>query len=163
MDGAMTVDCKARRAAAQLFRNFISGRITNDEFEGRRPATGDRAIHAIWDTAWCLYSDTHEHRLVGNYRLTYDIKRSCVRWLLFLHGNLDYCWPDIRLPGIDPTPRIRDGFHLWLRTPKSSALRRDEAEHFLETGNYAVWPFVSVKDDKLALRNPKLLSGTGSL
>ena len=46
-----TVDTGARRQAAHIFRNFINGKISNDEFEDSIPNTRDRAILAIWETA----------------------------------------------------------------------------------------------------------------
>lgn len=155
----MTVDRYARDRAAQLLRNFISGRVTNDEFEDCVPPTLDRAVLAIWDTAWVLYDDRKEHVLSGRYRPTADMRRICVRWLLFLHSNHEYEWPDLCLPGIDPATRTEPSF--WQRvfhiperllTPKMAA-------EFLAAGHYPVWPFISKSNYRHALRKPRLLSG----
>jgi hypothetical protein len=152
------VDRDARDRAAQLLRNFISGKITNDAFEDQCPVTEDRAIDAIWATAWVLYSDTYEHRLIGKHRLTVDMRRICVRWLLFLHNSDEYLWPTIPLPGIDPATRLQAGFWRRLLAPGSSLLAHDVADRFLASGHFPVWPFISTKAYRLALRSPRLLS-----
>lgn len=153
----MAVDRSARDVAAQLLRDFISGRITNDQFESFCPKTTDRAIHAIWDTAWTFYDDHHSHKLTGKYRLPRDIQRICVRWILFLHSDQPYEWPDIDLPGIDPATRIKRG--LWDSLfSAANDLSAGEVAGFLKAGHYPVWPFISVKDYKQAIAKPRLLS-----
>ena len=154
---SMMVDRNVRDRAAQLLRNFISGKITNDAFADQCPVTTDRAIYAIWDTAWVLYSDMHTHRLIGKHRLSVDMRRVCVRWLLFLHSNDEYEWPDISLPGIDPSTRIQQS--LWRRLLKlDNSLAPDVANEFMASGHYPVWPFISVKAYRQALKAPRLLS-----
>jgi hypothetical protein len=39
-----------------------------------------------------LYSDLHEHRLVGRYRLSREVRREVARAILFLKSDLDYEW-----------------------------------------------------------------------
>lgn len=153
------VDRVARARATQLLRNFISGKVTNDEFEDGCPQTQDRAIHAIWETAWVLYDDLSEHRLTGQHRLTTDMRRICVRWLLFLYSDLDYEWPDIRLPGIDPATRIQQSRWRRLLGFPQAAVTSEVADKFLASGHYPVWPFASIKNYRQALLNPRLLSG----
>ena len=152
------VDRDARDRAAQLLRNFVSGKITNDEFADGCPSTLDRAIVAIWDTAWVLYDDLSEHRLTGRHRLTSDMRRICVRWILFLHNNHEYEWPDTILPGIDPATRTEQSFWRRLFGLPSTLLEPEVARRFLASGHYPVWPFVSAKDYSQALQNPRLLS-----
>ncbi|NSX55630.1 hypothetical protein [Parasulfitobacter algicola] len=157
MDQIDTLDIKARREAAQIFRNFLNGKITNDDFENQMPTTHDRAIDAIWDTAWLFYDDFKTHHLKGRYAMPSDQKRACIRWILFLHSSLEYKWPDLYLPGWDPSLRIKKSF--WQRIFSLDALPTDKAKAFLCSGHYAVWPFISVIDYKSALSNPTLLSG----
>jgi len=153
----MHVDKVARTTASQLFRDFITGKISNDNFEDQRPVTSDNAIDAIWDTAWLFYSDLEEHRLKGRHKLPTEQKRACIRWLLFLHSDFNYEWPDIHLPGYDPATRIETS--VWKRIFSSdNTLDNNEATQFLSSGHYAVWPFISVADYKSALANPRFLS-----
>lgn len=156
-----TVDTSARRLAAQIFRNFINGKISNDEFEDSMPNTNDRAVHAIWDTSWVFYDDFKEHRLEGRHTLPSDQKRACVRWLLFLHSDLEYSWPDVRLPGLDPVPRVEPNAwrRAWQKANFQDTLAPNDVDQFLKAGNYKVWPFTTVADYRTALRTPKLLGG----
>lgn len=158
-----TVDNCARRQAAQIFRNFINGKISNDEFEDSMPITKDRAVLAIWETAWVFYDDLKEHRLVGRHTLPSDQKRACVRWLLFLHSDLEYGWPDIRLPGLDPVSRVEPNSwrRAWQRANLQDTLAPKDVDQFLSAGHYKVWPFTSVADYKAALRSRRLLAGRG--
>ena len=153
------VDLPARKLASQLFRNFIAGKVPNNEFEDRQPITDDRAIDAIWHTAWVFYTDRKKHRLEGPYRLPPDQKRACVRWLLFLHGDLPYEWPDMYLPGIDPAARINNNNSFWRRLFSHQDLRKTDAHGFLSAGHYPVWPYIRVSDYKQSLSSPKFLSG----
>lgn len=154
------VDLEARKSASQLFRAFISGKITNFAFEENQPITVDPAIPAIWNTSWLLYDDFEEHKLLQHRKLAMDVRRVCLRWLIFLHTDNPYDWPEIPLPGSDPTLRIQSR-SLWdhLRG-KTGVLERESVEKFLATGNYAVWPFISQKSYRQALRQPKFMRGS---
>jgi hypothetical protein len=153
------VDRNARAEAAQLLRDFISGKISNDDFEDNLPVAADRAIDAIWATAWVLYTDMKTHKLTDRHRLSADMRRICVRWILFLQNDHEYQWPDIPLPGIDPATRMQKDFWRRLVGIGSNTLDPDIAKRFLSAGHYPVWPFISAKDYKNALQRPKLLSG----
>lgn len=154
------VDREARDRAADVFRALITGKISNDAFEDSWPRTSDRAIDAIFDTAWLLYSDDRQHKLVGTDRLPTDTRRTCIRWLLFLHGDLDYEWPDLSLPGLDPAVRVeRRWWKRILAVTSRDALRPEVAKSFLAAGHYPVWPFIRVTDYRNALRHPRFLSG----
>ena len=152
------VDRPARNTASQIFRDFISGKISNDEFEDKQPITHDCAINAVWNTAWVFYDDFKEHRLDRQYRLPPDQRRACVRWLLFLHSELLYEWPDINLPGIDPTSRIQASFLKRLFSLHQD-LSETTAQKFLSAGHYPVWPFLRASDYKRSLTSPRFLRG----
>ena len=153
------IDPVARDRAAQLLRDFVSGQISNDQFEDNQPPSADSAIEAIWKTAWVFYNDSYEHRLVDRHRLTADMRRICARWIIFLHSDVEYAWPEIPLPGIDPATRIEEGFWRRLVETGSGSLRPEIAKQFLAAGHYPVWPFSSVKDYREALRKPRLMAG----
>lgn len=152
------IDRSARDKAAQALRSFINGKITNFAFEALCPSTGDPAIHAIWDTAWLFYDDFKTHCLDGRNGLSIDQRKSCVRWIIFLHSDQEYSWPHIALPGCDPNLRVRKSVWRGLLGLDRSDLSSEEARRFLAAGHYAVWPFISVQDYKKALRSPRLLS-----
>jgi hypothetical protein len=151
------VDYVSRKEAAQLFRNFISGKISNDDFADSQPVTHDLAVGAIWDTAWAFYDDLKEHRLTKQHRLTPDERRTCVRWILFLHSDLLYEWPHLRIPGSDPALRIRSRIGNHFGWPLFGVSKVD-AENFLNAGHYPVWPFLRVSDYKASLSSPRLLN-----
>ncbi|MEM6678103.1 MAG: hypothetical protein AAF675_09545 [Pseudomonadota bacterium] len=152
------VDVQARVKASKILRDFISGKISNREFEDAQPITHDRAIGAIWDTMWVFYQDGKEHRLEGKYRLPPDQRRACIRWIVFLHSQLLYEWPDIYLPGVDPASRIQDSFLKRLFSLHQD-LTKEQTDRFLATGHYPVWPFFRVSDYKRSLSSPRLLRG----
>lgn len=152
----MVVDRRARDLAAQLLRDFISGKVTNFDFEERCPETHDRAIHAVWDTAWLLYDDFKTHKLTGRHRLDVTTRRQTIRWIVFLHGDLDYRWPHLPQPGADPNIRVEQSVLRRIFAP--FGLKRVEVDEFLKSGHYPVWPFASVKDYKAAIARPRLLS-----
>jgi hypothetical protein len=122
--------------------------------------TGDRAMLVIGETAWTYWSDSHEHWLVGKYRPSADTRQACLRWLLFLHGDLPYRSPDLPLPGLDPATRVAAGWRDRL-FPQFWHPTAPRAAEFLAGGHYPVWPFVMVWDYRAALACPRLLSGRG--
>ena len=152
------IDRTARDSAAQILRSFISGKLTNFAFEELQPKTDDPVIAAIWDTCWLFYDDFKAHRLEGQSRLCVEQRKSCVRWIVFLHSDLDYRWPSFPQPGSDPKIRISTGF--WRRVFCGAfGLPQQDAIKFTRAGHYAVWPFISVQDYKRAIRSPRLLAG----
>lgn len=152
------IDREARDKASQVFRDFISGKSSNDAFADACPRTDDRAVHAIWDTAWLFYDDFKDHHLAGRYGLSPEQKRACVRWILFLHGDLPYVWPDIRFPGADPAARVEQSVFRRLLS-LSNTIDPERAAEFLSAGHYPVWPFQKVSDYKKSLAAPRLLAG----
>src|SRR5687768_10006252 len=90
------VAVESRRPAARLFREFAAGRLTNDEFEDAWPQSADPAIVEIFDTAWHLYDDLREHRLVGRDTLSPPTLAAVQRWIRFLETDLPYGWPRLR-------------------------------------------------------------------
>lgn len=109
---------------------------------------------------WLFYSDSKTHRLDGVFKLPTGEKRVLVRWLLFLHSDFEYKWPDFYLPGYDPATRLPKTW--WQKRFSVFFVSPAKAEKFLSAGHYPVWPFISVVDYKAALRNPRLLSGRAS-
>ncbi len=157
MTAQRIVDVKARKVAAQVFRNFINGKITNFEFEDSMPDTDDWAVRAIEHTAWLLYDDFETHKLDGRHALSVNEKKTVVRWILFLHTDLEYKWPDMSEPGSDPKYRVEP--NRFLRFFKLGAISPEEERAFKAAGHYQVWPFISFADYAAALGSPRLLAG----
>jgi len=147
------VDRASRRRLAELLRQLVAGRITNDEFEDRIPRDSpDPAIGAVFgDGAWCLYDDLHEHRPVGRYRLSRKARHEAARWILFLETDLEYEWPVLPM---------------WKRLALTLAslatlgllaiiMRRRNSRN----AQLAVWPFRTPNAYEAALRQPPYLNG----
>ena len=152
----MQIDTTARKKLAELLRHLVSGVITNDEFEDGLPSSQDEAVVAIYEQAWLLYDDLHEHRLTGKWRVPDDSRTIIARWILFLHSELPYEWPVWRLTG----PRIWGRALRGLLTFGQSV--RTERVKFESSGDYTVWPFFRHEDFDHAKAEPVLLRGAAS-
>jgi hypothetical protein len=149
-----------RAARDQLSRNLkllISGRISNDGFEDAIPETKDLAIAACADMASLLYSDMKAHRLAGHHSIGPADRREVLRWILFLDSDLEYLWPEMRWPGLQPLRRARPALTRWLHWPNAISPKR--ATNFLASGDHNAWPFMSRSEYKNALQNPRRLAG----
>ena len=147
-------DRKARDKAAELLRHFAAGRITNFDLENRWPSSVDQAILNMESTIWCFYDDFKEHTLQGPFALAPPMRRALARWIVFLHTDEPYQWPNIAYPGIRPLHRS------WLTRRLglvNLATRREQ--RFLKAGAFEVWPFISLQSYENARRRPKLLAG----
>lgn len=143
------VDRLARDQLAGALRHLASGRITNDEFEERMPwAPDDRGVEAVRDAAWMLYSDFRSYRLTGRHRLSAEHRRHVVRWIVFLHSDVEYAWPD-PLQGFR---RLALSLLSFGRIPKA----RDR--QWRAFGEFDVWPFLRERDFEAERTRPRLLS-----
>lgn len=147
------IDVQARRRAAEIFRHFAAGRLSNDELEASLPSTHDWALNDIFFLGILpLYDDFHEHRLVGPYRLTPEGRRYVARIVLFLRGGRPYRWP--RTTGLHT---LRDDLVALL----TLGLYRPHLRRWCACGgDESVWPFFSRSEYEDALRRPNLLAGT---
>ena len=82
------------------------------------------------------------------------MKRVVARWIVFLHTNEPYQWPNIAYPGVRPLHRS------WIvrRLGLINLVTRAE-QRFMNAGSFEVWPFISVQSYENARKRPKLLSG----
>ena len=144
------IDREARNLLAESLRHLASGRISNDEFECHRPGSSpDRAIDAVCDQAWFLYSDLKEHTLTGLDRLSPDDRHAVARWIVFLHSDLEYQWPKYPLVGLR-------GALLNLVTFGRAG--RAAAASWGTKGDVDVWPFIARSDLEVASSKPRLLA-----
>nr|CAP47510.1 putative integron gene cassette protein [uncultured bacterium] len=147
------VDHEARTQLAESVRHLVAGRITNDDFEDGVPySKADPAIGEVFfDGAWNLYSDLHEHKLVGRYRLPDSSRPEVARWILFLKTDLEYEW------------KVLHGLN-WLAFPFGNLLTLGLLGVFLRRrwakgGDVSVWPFYRESDFKTALNQHPYLAG----
>lgn len=143
------IDRTARDKAAEIVRHFISGQITNFDFENGMPITNDPAVSAIEDSLWCFYDDFKKHKLACEWKLPQETKSEMARWIMFLHNNEKYQWPKISYPGIRPLK------HGLISRLFKGPLREQE---FMQAGNYSVWPFIDNESYQHAKQNPVLLA-----
>lgn len=142
------IDRAARNKMVLLLRQLATGRITNDEFEERQPLGSlDPAVEEVFHLGvWGLYSDTHEHRLVGRHRLPRSARREIARFILFLKSDLEYEWPSRKL--WQELLWMAAGI-LTLGLAGRLYWRRMAAH-----GEVGVWPFQRQEDFERAVRNP---------
>jgi hypothetical protein len=147
------IDITARRKAAEVYRHFAIGKLTNDQMEGSLPESFERGFHDIFfHGIWPLYDDLHEHKLTGQHRLTPEGRDHVARIILFLHSTHPYRWP------------IKAGFRgiggglvailtLGIYRPARRAIRESG-------GDESVWPFFTRDEYESALKHPPFLHAT---
>lgn len=142
------VDRAARNQLAARLRHLASGLMSNERFEDSSRRSKDRAIAELeWRLAWPVYDDMHEHRLTGEYALTYGMRRDFARAVLFLKTEFEYEWATKRgLRGfINSTFRLRP----LRRIPPVST----------QGGDLRVWPFYRRADYLAALKTRPYFHG----
>lgn len=145
------VDIEARKKAAEIVRQFVSGRMENFEFEESMPVTKDEGVKAIEDTLWCFYDDFRTHKLRDEWAPDEEYKCKMVRWVLFLQTEEKYQWPRVSCPGIRPLKH--SWFSKLVKGPKKEQV-------FLNSGQYEYWPFINKESFQRANQNPTLLTGS---
>ena len=180
------VNREARRTYAELVRQFISGRMTNDEYEEKfkvmELGDKDTAVDRVFNEVWFLYDDFKTHRLTGNYRLNASGHRKIAQVVLFLHGDQEYLWPRDGASGcllfLLLTLYAVATCTLLSCFPSSSLLIlyvsaglcgttittlllkcRQEGQRWQKAGDADAWPFLTRSDLTEAKRHPRLLAG----
>jgi hypothetical protein len=75
--------------AARLIRDFVAGKITNDEFEDGWPlGPGDPALNDVFNFVWRFYDDLSTHRFKGGDAAAAELLRCAA----FLETDLQYIW-----------------------------------------------------------------------
>jgi len=151
------IDRVARQRAAETIRHYISGVITNKEFEERYPISKrDPIISAVDDTLWATYDDIYVHKLRGTNSVSKEIKQEIARWLMFLYSDQEYLWPKISNAGL-----LNYFESCWFfRITGMAKLIENQANKFKTIGDYDVWPFIKVEDYKKKMKKPILLASS---
>lgn len=109
------IDRAGRDRIALALRRYAGKRITNDDLEEAAFADWrDRGAQAVAQLAWNLYSDHEQHRATGRHALDDSVRSDIARWIVFLHSDQEYLWPEMRLSKEDferakATPRFFAG------------------------------------------------------
>jgi len=144
---------QSRDALALAIRRYVSGRITNDDLDDIAVDWRDRGAAAVKEMAWNLYDDNDNHRAVGKHHLNKSVRREIARWIVFLHSDQEYIWPEYSFIQIWNWPANLLTFGWWERWKS----RRLQA--FKEAGDFSVWPFTRRADFVEVVLRPRLLSG----
>jgi hypothetical protein len=150
-----TIDSVARRKAAEVYRHFAAGLLTNDQMEDSLPRSTEPGLHDIFFCGiWPLYDDLHEHKLTGGYHLTQEGREHVGRIIMFLHSQFPYRWP-IRT-GPKAFCRLLIAIPIGLLT---LGLYRPLRRRFRNCGgDESVWPFFTRTEYETALQHPRFLT-----
>ena len=144
---------QSRDRLALALRRYVSGRITNDDLDSIQVDWRDRGAVAVKQRAWGLYSDNTQHRAAGKHAITDDGKREIAKWVVFLHSEQEYVWPEYSFIQIVNWPLNLLTFGWWER--HKGRRRKD----FQEAGEFSAWPFVRMADLNDAAQRPRYLAG----
>ena len=142
------IDSDERNRLAESLRHLVSGQITNDQFEdAARIESEDAVIDAVKWQAWLLYSDLHEHKLVGSDAVSNSDRRVVARFILFLHSDLEYEWPRHPFDGVIGVIAKSLSYVL-----SFGVIPRYVDKKWKAAGDFDVWPVLRRKDyEKLLL------------
>jgi hypothetical protein len=146
------IDRPSRDRLATALRQYVSGRLTNDDLDDITVVWRDRGAVAVKERAWCLYDDNYKHRAIGKHYLPKPARDEIGRWILFLHSDLEYTWPEFSFIQIVNWPINLLTFGWWERH------KQKRFEEFRVAGDFAVWPFATRQDYEAALREPRYLA-----
>lgn len=146
----------SRDALALALRRYAARRISNDDLDAVEVDWRDRGATAVKQMAWQLYDDMYGHKAEGRHALGKETKRTIARWIVFLHSDLEYLWPEYSFMAVIDWPLNLLTLGWWKR-------RREERwRQFLEAGEFDAWPFLSRKEEQLAVRRPRFLGKHGA-
>ena len=143
------IDRTSRGRLALALRRYVAGRIHNDDLDGTHVDWRDRGAVAIKQMAWNLYNDTYQHFAVGKNVISRKSRRAIARWIVFLHSDREYLWPEYSFEQVSGILTFvlfsRRCERLW--------------KEFCATGDIESWPFQNESEMKAETLLPRLLSG----
>lgn len=144
--------CRASRDRLALgLRRYVSGKIHNEELDAIAIDWKDQGAAAAKMEAWFLYSDLCQHYAIGKHSLSKEQKRLVAQWIVFLHGNSEYLWPERRW-SLAFLPINLLTFGWW---------GRRKFREFKKAGDIEAWPFLQATDRDRAASQPRFLAGIG--
>ena len=142
----------SREALALALRRYAARRITNEDLDAIQVDWRDRGAVAVKEMAWRLYDDTYQHKAEKRNALDREAKRMVSRWVVFLHSDLEYLWPNYTFTGIINWPLNLLTLGWWERR------KERRWQQFLEAGDFEVWPFLRKEEEKREVMHPRLLN-----
>lgn len=143
----------SRNRLAKALRQYISGRITNDDLDEVEVDWRDRGAAAVKEMAWQLYDDLRTHYVEGDLGRGSEGRKTIARWIAFLHSDREYLWPEYSFMQIVNWPLNLLTLGRWEK------MKKKRWEQFLEAGDFEVWPFCAREELEAVLPQPKLLAG----
>lgn len=144
------MDRAARRQLALLIRQYLSGAITNFEYDDAAEAcvvrTNDAAMSHVYRFFWHFYCDITEHRATDKGRqIPADHRRVIARCILLLRSDAAAAQPRGYLL------KFLFGTRFQLRPRLTNAILFSQVAH---------WPFSSQSDFDSARVHPTFLAGS---
>lgn len=172
------VDQNARCEYAQLVRQFISGRMTNDEYEQRFFSLcahkEDSALVEIFTEVDTLCEDARPNKLTQCWQLNNDARRRVAQAVLFLQSDAEYQWSEKLWDGSVFLITAFCVLLLFALLPETSLSVRFAASvpliaawqwyeqwqrrRSVIVGHKEAWPFLHQADLEAARRRPRLLN-----
>lgn len=175
------VDREARRKYAELVRQFISGRMTNDEYEQKffdlRINKKDPAPLEIFSEVRDICQDAFPDKLTQQWRLGTHERRRVSQFVLFLQSDIDYQWSKKLWDGSVFLITAFCVLLLFALLPETPLLIRfsysaplivawqcyeqwqRKRKRLVNKGDKEAWPFFRQADLAEARRHPRLLNG----
>ena len=149
------IDRESRDRLATATRRFAAGLISKDDLDDIDVDWRDRGAVAVKQMSWNLYSDTKQYYAQDEHRLTGETRQQIARWIIFLHSDNEYLWPEYSFMQCEDWFMNLLTFGWW---GKQQKLKWNE---FLEAGDFSVWPYRSEEEFKEAISHPRFFRGTG--
>jgi len=144
---------ESRDRLAEALRQYVSGRITNDDLADVGVDWRDRGAVAVYEMAWGLYDDTRQHYVEDSIPPQSEDRRAIARWIVFLHSDKEYIWPEYSFMQTVNWPMNLLTLGWWERW------KERKWSQFLEAGDFDVWPFCSRPELEQIVKRPRLLRG----
>lgn len=146
--------CRASRDRLALaLRQYVSGRLSNDDLDDIEVDWRDRGAVAVKEMAWGMYSDMYEHHASGEHRIIGDDRTEVAKWIVFLHSDFEYLWPEYSFRKLQLT---------WLDNLITLGILKKSREkkwnEFSEVGAIEAWPFISLTHLNSATEQPRYFS-----
>lgn len=143
---------ESRDRLALALRQYVSGQINNDDLDSMDVDWRDRGAVYVQEIAWNLYDDMDQHYAKGEHHLDKAARKEISRWIVFLHSDAEYIWPEYSFMQIVNWPMNLLTLGWWERSKKR------KWEQFLEAGEFDAWPFSSRQELLKAASRPRLLA-----
>ena len=141
----------SRRRLALALRRYAAGHTTNNDLDSVDVDWRDRGAVAIAGMAWRLYDDSFTHRAVGRHALNRELRRTVARWVVFLHSDEEYLWPEYNFV------EVSSGMGSILTLGWWGRHKARRWQEFTEAGQFEHWPFISRDQELTAMAKSRFM------